>query len=170
VLTSIRGQRCSLRALRSQVLLKSGDVEKVIFFAGVSRQREIYIMAANYLQTLDWHNDADIMKSIIQFYTKARAMDSLSTFYEACAQIEIDEYRDYEKALGALRESLKYMQKARTGEKEDRVDSLTQRINLCERFVQVRRARVCIAGVLKTGAGGRETIGCPVPWSCGGDA
>ena len=53
-----------------KVLLKSGDVEKVIFFAGVSRQREIYIMAANYLQTLDWHNDAEIMKSIIQFYTK----------------------------------------------------------------------------------------------------
>lgn len=53
-----------------KVLLKSGDVDKVIFFAGVSRQKEIYIMAANYLQTLDWHNDAEIMKSIIQFYTK----------------------------------------------------------------------------------------------------
>lgn len=82
-----------------QVLLKSGDVEKITFFAGVSRQKEIYVMAANFLQTLDWHNDGGIMKSIIQFYTKAKAMDSLSTFYEACAQIEIDEYRDYEKAL-----------------------------------------------------------------------
>lgn len=29
----------------------------------------------------------------------AQAMDSLASFYEACAQIEIDEYRDYEKAL-----------------------------------------------------------------------
>jgi len=82
-----------------KVLLKSGDVEKITFFAGVSRQKEIYIMAANFLQTLDWHNDGSIMKSIIQFYTKAKAMDSLSMFYEACAQIEIDEYRDYEKAL-----------------------------------------------------------------------
>lgn len=26
-------------------------------------------------------------------------MDSLASFYETCAQIEIDEYRDYEKAL-----------------------------------------------------------------------
>ena len=43
-------------------------------------------------------------------------MQQLSVFYDACAQVEIDEYRDYEKALGALRESLKYMQKARTGE------------------------------------------------------
>jgi intraflagellar transport protein 140 len=39
------------------------------------------------------------MKNIIQFYSKAQAMDNLAAFYEACAQIEIDEYRDYEKAL-----------------------------------------------------------------------
>lgn len=57
------------------------------------------MMAANYLQTLDWHSDPEVMKNIISFYTKAAAMDSLAAFYEACAQIEIDEYRDYEKAL-----------------------------------------------------------------------
>ncbi len=37
-----------LRAMKS--LLRSGDTEKIIFFAGVSRQRDIYILAANYLQ------------------------------------------------------------------------------------------------------------------------
>jgi hypothetical protein len=26
-------------------------------------------------------------------------MDSLAMFYESCAQIEVDEYRDYDKAL-----------------------------------------------------------------------
>ena len=30
---------------------------------------------------------------------QAKAWDSLSLFYEACAQIEVDEYRDYHKAL-----------------------------------------------------------------------
>lgn len=30
-------------------------------------------MAANYLQTLDWHADPEIMKNIISFYTKAQA-------------------------------------------------------------------------------------------------
>ena len=44
------------------------------------------------------------MKNIIQYYTKAKAFESLAGFYEACAQVEIDEYRDYEKALGALKE------------------------------------------------------------------
>merc|ERR1719399_626814 len=99
-----------LKAMKS--LLKSGDTEKVIFFAGTARQPEIYVLAGNYLQSLDWHNDPEIMKNIIQFYSKATANDKLAAFYDACAQVEIDEYRDYEKAGGALREALKYLVKA----------------------------------------------------------
>ena len=75
----------SLQAMKS--LLKSGDTEKIIFFAGVSRQKEIYVMAANYLQSLDWRKDPEIMKNIIAFYTKGRALDSLASFYDACAQV-----------------------------------------------------------------------------------
>ena len=41
----------------------------------------------------DWRNDPTVMKAIIQFYTKARAFVQLAGFYEACAQVEIDEYR-----------------------------------------------------------------------------
>lgn len=70
-----------------KALLKSGDTEKIVFFAGVSRQKDIYIMAANYLQTLDWRNDHDVMKNIISFYTKGKALDSLAGFYDACAQV-----------------------------------------------------------------------------------
>ena len=39
-----------LQAMKS--LLKSGDTDKIIFFANVSRQKEIYILAGNYLQVL----------------------------------------------------------------------------------------------------------------------
>jgi intraflagellar transport protein 140 len=91
-----------------QALLKSGDTEKIVFFANVARQAKIYILAANYLQSLDWHNDnGDIMKNIIGvnppgslcgncwlfverlsgFYTKAKAFESLSGFYESCSQV-----------------------------------------------------------------------------------
>lgn len=70
-----------------KALLKSGDTEKVVFFAGVSRQKDIYIMAANYLQSLDWRKNPEIMKNIISFYTKGRAMESLAGFYDACAQV-----------------------------------------------------------------------------------
>ena len=46
-------------------------------------------MSANYLQTLKWHGDADLTKHIVQFYTKARAVESLSGFYESVAQVSL---------------------------------------------------------------------------------
>uniref|UniRef100_A0A6P7GUI1 Intraflagellar transport protein 140 homolog n=1 Tax=Diabrotica virgifera virgifera TaxID=50390 RepID=A0A6P7GUI1_DIAVI len=69
-----------------KALLKSGDTDKIIFFAGVSRQREIYIMAANYLQSVDWQNHPEFLKNIITFYSKGKALDLLANFYVACAQ------------------------------------------------------------------------------------
>ena len=95
------------------------------------------MLAANYLQNLDWHNNPEIMKNIITYYTKAKAYESLAGFYEACAQVEIDEYRDYEKALGALKESVKWASKA--GNEGLGVD-LQQRIYMMERFVLARRS------------------------------
>lgn len=74
-----------VRAMKA--LLKSGDAEKVVFFANVSRQREIYVMAANFLQSLDWRKNAEVMRNIIAFYTKGRAPDLLAGFYVACAQV-----------------------------------------------------------------------------------
>ncbi|RKO88630.1 hypothetical protein BDK51DRAFT_31391, partial [Blyttiomyces helicus] len=141
-----------LKAMRA--LLKSGDTEKITFFANVSgpKQREIFVIAANYLQTLDWRNDPTIMKTIISFYTKAKAMESLAGFYEACAQVEIDEYQNYEKALGALREALKCMSKARNvTDREAKVESFQHRIELIGRFVEGRKlAKTDTVSMFKT--------------------
>lgn len=92
-----------VRAMKS--LLKSGDTDKIVFFAGMSRQKDVYIMAANYLQSLNWQSDGKILKNIIQFYSKAHAFDLLANFYANCAQAEIDEFHDYEKAIKALQEA-----------------------------------------------------------------
>lgn len=70
-----------------KALLKSGDTEKIIFFATVSRQREIYVMAGNYLQSLDWQAQPELLKSIVTFYTKGRAPYLLANFYTSCAQV-----------------------------------------------------------------------------------
>ncbi|XP_075292350.1 intraflagellar transport protein 140 homolog isoform X3 [Opisthocomus hoazin] len=129
-----------LKAMRA--LLKSGDTEKIVFFAGVSRQREIYIMAANYLQSLDWRKDPEIMKNIISFYTKGRALDLLAGFYDACAQVEIDEYQNYEKAQGALTEAYKCLSKAKARsplEQESKLANLQSRMTLIKRFIHARR-------------------------------
>lgn len=98
-----------IKAMKS--LLKSGDTEKIVFFAGMSRQKEIYIMAANYLQSLDWQNDQKVLKNIVLFYTKGQAYDLLANFYAVSAQAEIDDFRDYVKALKALQEAAKSLVK-----------------------------------------------------------
>ncbi|KAB0351510.1 hypothetical protein FD754_016367 [Muntiacus muntjak] len=128
-----------LKAMRA--LLKSGDTEKIVFFAGVSRQKEIYIMAANYLQSLDWRKDPEVMKSIISFYTKGRALDLLAGFYDACAQVEVDEYQNYDKAHGALTEAYKCLSKAKARsplDQEARLAQLQSRMTLVKRFMQAR--------------------------------
>ncbi|GMI07811.1 hypothetical protein TrVE_jg6403 [Triparma verrucosa] len=121
-------------------LLKSGDTKNIIFYAKQSRNKEIFILSANYLQSLDWHNDPDIMKNIITFYTKAKAFEQLASFYDACSQVEIDEYRDYEKALGALKEASKNIAKATTGDATTIAANLQTRIYVLEKFVNARRS------------------------------
>lgn len=98
-----------IRAMKS--LLKSGDTEKIIFYAAMSRQREVYLMAANYLQLSRWQSDPKILKNIVTFYTKAQAFDLLANFYVTCGQVEIDDYRDYRKALKAIQEARKCITK-----------------------------------------------------------
>ncbi|TPX69392.1 hypothetical protein SpCBS45565_g02472 [Spizellomyces sp. 'palustris'] len=127
-----------------KALLKSGDTEKILFFANVSgpKQRDIFVLAANYLQTLDWRNDTQIMKAIITFYTKGKALESLAAFYEACAQVEIDEYQNYEKALAALKEAWKCMTKLKDQTSSTtmlRSRSLTQKIDCVSQFVEARQ-------------------------------
>nr|XP_051686227.1 intraflagellar transport protein 140 homolog isoform X2 [Oryctolagus cuniculus] len=129
-----------LKAMRA--LLKSGDTERIVFFAGVSRQKEIYVMAANYLQSLDWQKEPEIMKNIISFYTKGRALDLLAGFYDACAQVEIDEYQNYDKAHGALTEAYKCLSKAKAKsplDQETKLAQLQSKLTLVKRFIQARR-------------------------------
>lgn len=64
-------------------LIRSGNTDKIIFFAGVSRNAEIYTLAANYLQTLDWHSRPDLAQSIVTFYTKVRQCSRPSVLYNS---------------------------------------------------------------------------------------
>ncbi|CAG9773857.1 unnamed protein product [Ceutorhynchus assimilis] len=125
-----------------KALLKSGDTDKIIFFAGVSRQREIYIMAANYLQTLDWQNKPEILRNIITFYSKGKALDLLANFYVACAQVEIDDFQNYEKALGALTEASRCLQKITDNPAhiQRAMEIVQQRFSMVKRFVDIRKS------------------------------
>lgn len=119
-------------------LLKSGDTAKIVFFANVAKTKEVYVLAANYLQTLDWRRDPDIMKNIILFYTKGKALERLASFYEACAQSEIEEYQNYGKAIGALGEAFKYWSKIKfesDSQKNQKLDQIKDKCTAMKKFV-----------------------------------
>ena len=68
------------------------------------------------------------MKYIETFYAKAKSYESLANFYGinyrlllilgACSQVEIDEYRDYDKALCAIKDALKFAEKSNSANKD----------------------------------------------------
>jgi intraflagellar transport protein 140 len=80
-----------------KALLRSNDTAKIIYYAERVKKADILIMAANHLSSLDWQHQENVMRTIISFYTKAKAMFELSQFYDACAWQEIDIFRDYAK-------------------------------------------------------------------------
>lgn len=122
-------------------LVRGGDTKAVIQFASISRNAEIYKLAANYLQQMNWRESVDIMKAIINFYTRAKAFVQLAGFYDSCAQVEIDEYRDYGKAIGALREALKYLGKDNSRQTEDMAAQMQKRVTMIEKFVEARQCQ-----------------------------
>ena len=75
------------------------------------------------------------MKHIINFYTKGKAPKLLGGFYEACAQVEIDEYQNYDKALGALTEAYRCLEKA--GD-QMRLDELKDNMKNIKEFVDIQ--------------------------------
>nr|CAD7202239.1 unnamed protein product [Timema douglasi] len=143
-LTMVKGEGDEgLRVKAMKALLKSGDTEKIVFFANVSRQKEIYVMAANYLQSLDWKNNPDVLRNIVTFYSKGKAPELLANFYVACAQVEVDEYQNYEKALGALGEANRCLAKVtnpRDPMKHQKAEeTLNSRMALVKKFIDIRR-------------------------------
>eukprot|EP01119_Soliformovum_irregulare_P022911 TRINITY_DN7918_c0_g1_i2.p1 TRINITY_DN7918_c0_g1~~TRINITY_DN7918_c0_g1_i2.p1 ORF type:complete len:457 (-),score=173.72 TRINITY_DN7918_c0_g1_i2:122-1492(-) len=127
------------KAKAMKVLLKSGDTEKIVFFANMAKQKELYILAGNYLQSLDWRTQPEIMKQIMHFYTKAKAPEYLATFYESCASVEIEEYNNYDKAVGALKESAKYLAKSTMPTRDSKLNTLKRKIQVMEDFVGAKK-------------------------------
>ena len=54
-------------------LVRSGDTKAVIQFASISRNQEIYTLAANYLQQMNWR---EVRRSYIHIY--------IHTYIQAC--------------------------------------------------------------------------------------
>ena len=90
------------------------------------------MIAANYLQSADWSNNPEILKNILTFYSRAKAFDRLANFYETCASVEIDENKDYEKAMSALKDAVKFWTKANQDQKSQLV---SQKVYVIEKYL-----------------------------------
>ena len=58
------------------------------------------------------------------------------------SQVEIDEYENYEKALGALNEAYRCLEKANMRNQslqEEKMEEMMRKINAIKRFVQIRK-------------------------------
>ncbi|KAM7541711.1 hypothetical protein Aperf_G00000003534 [Anoplocephala perfoliata] len=126
-----------------RALLRSGDTSKIIFFANASRKRDLYVLAAHHLQTTGtWRSDPSIVSQIVGFYTRANALTSLAAFYEACAQVEIEEFQNYEKAIGALTEAYKALSRAESvandNRREERLRSIKAKAMNCKKFIDAQ--------------------------------
>lgn len=119
-----------------KALLKSGDTDKIIFFANHIRNNEVYYATANFLQSTDWAHNQNIFKSIVTFYTRAKQFESLALFYDTAAQHQIDENRSYEKAAGLLREGLKALEKGGDLINPVKRENLGRRVAAVDAFVR----------------------------------
>ena len=72
--------------------IKMVDKNKVIEFAQICRNPELFILAANFLKNLDW--TPDIVKIIVSFFNKAKAYFNLSQFYTVLGVSEINEKKN----------------------------------------------------------------------------
>ena len=87
ILASKKYTQAGDRIRAMKCLVRGGDTKAVIQFASISRSGEIYKLAANYLQQMNWRESVDIMRAIIAFYTKAKSFEQLAGFYDSCAQV-----------------------------------------------------------------------------------
>eukprot|EP00826_Nyctotherus_ovalis_P044555 TRINITY_DN4815_c0_g2_i2.p1 TRINITY_DN4815_c0_g2~~TRINITY_DN4815_c0_g2_i2.p1 ORF type:complete len:524 (+),score=176.41 TRINITY_DN4815_c0_g2_i2:152-1723(+) len=128
------------KAKAMKCLIKQGNLQAIVGYANTAREPQVYILAANYLQNTNLHNnDIKVMSTIVAFYKKAKAYENLATFYENQAQNEIDEYREYKKALGAMTEAIRAIQRAPNAAKTGRQKQLEYRMKLIADFVKAQQ-------------------------------
>ena len=122
-----------------KALIRSGDAEKVVKFAHLIRKRETYILAANFLQTRNPRQGDKLFDVVVQLYTKAGAQDKLGRFYEAVAQVEIDEYQEYAKALALIKKGMELIANAPDVKQRDQILALMQRkVKLIEMYLDAQ--------------------------------
>lgn len=83
--------------------MRSGDEERVTRFAQASRSRDLYLLAAQFLQASGrWRADDAALRTLAALYAKAKSPQHMAAFHEGCAQAALDDGPDFDRAEAAL--------------------------------------------------------------------
>ena len=107
-------------------LARLGDTQKMIVFAQLVRDPNLFVLAANYLRSaLAWQTEPSILKAIVMFYRKAKKFSALAAFFAECSNHTIDTTGDYGRGMpyaqyriGLLGEALKQLGATRQDTKD----------------------------------------------------
>lgn len=119
-----------------KALIRAGDTDKIIKLAKLVRKRECFILAANFIMTLNPRDGDTNFKTVEQMYSKANAPDKLARFYQSAAQHEMDEYQEYEKGVDLLKRSLEVLNNSQVPDKAHLIESLQEKIRLIEIYIK----------------------------------
>jgi hypothetical protein len=99
------------------------------------------VLAANYLQTTDWREKPKIIETIVHYYTKAQAYESLAGFYENVAESAIEDSRDYRRALEQYKKadsSLQDLLACGARQYEDQYQTNQAKIHYITKFLMIK--------------------------------
>ena len=117
-------------------LARLGDTRKMVEFAQLARDPNLFVLAANYLRSaLTWQNDPAILKAIVTFYRKARKLEPLANFFVECSNHTIDTAGDYHRGIGLLGEALKQLAAATKIDTTDLEQMIRQRAMRIKSFI-----------------------------------
>ena len=123
-----------------KVLIRAGDTSKVIKFAKIFRKREAYILAANYLQTLNTFDQPTLFDTCVDFYKKAQSPEKLAKFYESQGQLLIDEHQEYQKGYDLIMNSVKVLEENEVSlkNKDLIIKALSHKAKLVRIFIEAQ--------------------------------
>ena len=122
-------------------LVRAGDTQKVVKFAKLARNREIYVIAANYLQTLDVYSSSTVFDLIVYMLNKANCPDKLARFYDSLARECAEEHQEYDRAFDLLKQSVECMMKAPDSEKKEKfLTLLRERTRSMAMYIEATKA------------------------------
>jgi hypothetical protein len=129
------------RALSS--LIETGDLDRIVTLVKTTGPKHsgLYTQAIGYLSGLEWRANDQVLMALIDFHTKLKLFEELSSLYGQYANYAIDQLSDYALAENVLKEGRRALLKIANPAPlvVKKIDVLQCRLDAISQFVHVQR-------------------------------